>query len=188
VTSFRANLFYVMFYQNIATLLVIRIIPLALLVFWNYGIYKKIKSSAYILSQSTNEQYRGIEDQELAVILVQQTVPERPANDQESKLKRVLSNAQTRSNQEKELARVLIGIVVIFICCHAPRIFLNIYESLVIKEILACIEAGETYYSFWAYIGIDFGSAMEVTNSSVNIIIYYCLSSSFRTDLHRVFK
>ena len=122
----------------------------------------------------------------MAVILMQQTVPEQPAIDKESKLRRVLSNAQTRSNQEKELARVLIGIVVIFICCHAPRIFFNIHESFVVKDILACIEAEKTYYSFWAFIGIDVGSALEVTNSSVNIIIYYCLSSSFRNDLHRV--
>ena len=173
-------------FSCIATLLVVRIIPLALLVFWNYSIYKKIKTSTYILRQSTNEQYRNNYEEEMAVIIVQQTVHEQPANDHESKLKRVLSNSQTRSNQEKELVRVLIGIVVIFICCHAPRIFLNLYESLVINDKLACIEAGETYYSFWAFIGIDFGSAMEVINSSVNIIIYYCLSSSFRNDLHRV--
>ena len=126
---------------------------------------------------------------ELDGILLQQERPNSKENvkiEKENKLKRVLSNAPSRHLQENELARVLIGIVATFVCCHATRIFFNLYEALVIKSFRDCQEAGEIYYSVWAYLAIDFSRLMQVVNSSVNIIIYYCLSTSFRKDMHSV--
>ena len=137
---------------------------------------------------SNNDNYNELE---LDRILLQQEHQESKENikiRKDNELKRVLSNAPSRHLQEKELAKVLIGIVATFVCCHATRIFFNLYEALVIKSFRDCQEAGEIYYSVWAYLAIDFSRLMQVVNSSVNIIIYYCLSTSFRNDMHSVCK
>ena len=68
--------YYILYYKNIIRLLILGIIPLSLLAYWNYIIYKYMKSAPEVL--------------------------------------RRCSNAHARLGEEKELAKVLIGIVVTF--------------------------------------------------------------------------
>ena len=202
VTDFRQNPLYVMYYQNIAAFLVLGMIPLCLLIYWNYNIYVQMKKSttnmlkcnissnqSTIKSRISNDFHQN--EYELDVILLQKHQKDSKQSikiKKNNELTRVLSNAPSRQNQEKELAKVLIGIVMTFICCHATRIFINLYEALAIKSIRDCIDSGEVYYSIWAHLAIDCSRLMQVVNSSVNIIIYYCLSTSFRKDMHSVCK
>ena len=55
----------------------------------------------------------------------------------------------TRKNQENDLAKVLIGIVFIFIVCHSLRVLTDIYEMLNISSIIACHNAGRIGVSSW---------------------------------------
>ena len=134
-----------MFYKNVATLLVVGIIPLILLAYWNYNIYRYIKPTPHFLSQ--------------------------------------LSGQRINHHQEQELARVLIGIVVTFICCHAVRIFVNFYDALYWHDYFICSQDQYFKLPLWRMIANPINDLMLVINSSSNIIIYCCLSSNFRKDL-----
>ena len=57
-TEMRRNPYYSIYYINPATLLVTGVIPLALLAYWNYIIYKKIKSSSKMFAQNSTRSNR----------------------------------------------------------------------------------------------------------------------------------
>ena len=142
-----------MYYKNVIRLLILGIIPLALLAYWNFIIYKYMKATPDVLRQC--------------------------------------SNAQARIGEEKELAKVLIGIVVTFVCCHIIRISLNLYDAMVWKDIPQhCKEAGEGFFPSWVVIADNISQVMLSINSSVNIILYCCLNAKFRKkvfDIQRYF-
>ena len=54
----RRNPYYSIYYINPATLLVTGVIPLALLAYWNYIIYKEIKSSSTMFVQNSTRSVR----------------------------------------------------------------------------------------------------------------------------------
>ena len=144
-----------MYYQTICPLVVLGVLPLFLLAYWNYNIYK----------------YRKI--------------PQVLTGKTESMI--------NRNNQENEMAKVLIGIVVIFVCCHAIRIFLNAYNAFTLKhgtlETVLCMLLGKEFgYSFWISILHEFNDLMLVINSSMNMIIYCCLNSNFRRNMFKCCK
>ena len=149
-TEMRMNPLYSIYYINPATLVVLGILPLILLAYWNFNIYKQIKSVSSWAEQNAS----------------------RPS----------------RSHQENELARVLIGIVITFVCCHALRILLNFHEAITIKDIMACHAKGKEGIPLWPQITNEFSKLMLVTNSSANIIIYCCLNSNFRKNIMSCFK
>ena len=121
-----------------------------LLAYWNFNIYKQIKSVSSWAEQNAS----------------------RPS----------------RSHQENELAKVLIGIVITFVCCHALRILLNFHEAITIKDVMACFAEGKEGIPLWPQITQEFSKLMLVTNSSANIIIYCCLNSNFRKNMLSCFK
>lgn len=95
----------------------------------------------------------------------------------------VLSQAEhdeERRKTEHSLSYVLIAMVLIFILCHSPRLILSVYESIVIKERLACIKNDKKFVPLWAMILICFNDFVLVLNSSINMPIYLCLNAKFR--------
>ena len=89
-----------------------------------------------------------------------------------------------RNDQENDLAKVLSGIVITFMCCHALRIFLNIHESITIYHIISCRDSfGMMEIQLWPQIINNFSKLMLVANSPANIIIYGCLNSKFRKKM-----
>ena len=140
----RANEYYSLYYVNLATLLILGIIPLSLLVFFNYMIYQQIKSPPPLL-----------EDQARA----------------------------RRLNQERDLARILIAIVTTFILCHLLRLFLNIHETVIIKEVEACFSAKQNGIPPWVLIVDSVSSLMVVINSSVNMVIYCAYKPTVRRQI-----
>ena len=85
--------------------------------------------------------------------------------------------------QESEFAKVLIGIVITFICSHSLRVILNFHEAIGTKHTLECFENGKDGVPFWILMTGELNKLLLVTNSSVNIIIYGCLNSKFRKTL-----
>ena len=150
ITALRKNRAYSFYYVNLATLIVQGIVPLILLAYWNYNIYKNIRSSTNLLHESIN-----------------------------------LNN---RDKTEHSLSRVLIGIVFAFVLCHALRIFLDVHEATWIKHVQACMSKGRRGISLWVFVAMEFSSLLLVVSSSINMIIYCCLNSSFRKRIINTFK
>ena len=150
----RRNPYYSIYYINPATLFVTGIIPLGLLVYWNYIIYHQIKSSSSWLRSHSAIQSRSV-------------------------------RRQTGQKQEKEFAKVLIGIVATFVCSHSLRIVLNFQEAITTKATLSCINQGRQGIPFGILFISEVNKLLLVINSSANIIIYCCLNSKFRKTLLR---
>ena len=97
--------------------------------------------------------------------------------------KRVQSSAsENRRQKEDNLAVIFMGIVIVFLVCHFPRIFLSLHEMLVIRNTMACSNVG--YYSFplWALLFAQFSHILLVLNSSMNSVIYCMVSSKYRAQ------
>ena len=87
-----------------------------------------------------------------------------------------------RRQKEDNLAVIFMGIVIVFLVCHFPRIFLSLHEMLVIRNTMACSKVG--YYSFplWALVFAQFSHILLVLNSSMNSVIYCMVSSKYRAQ------
>ena len=101
-----------------------------------------------------------------------------------------MSGHESRNIQEKDTIKVLIGIVTIFIICNALRIFLDMYDATTLKygtlDVWLCMSLGkEGLPPKWKLILTEISDLMLVMNSSVNVIIYCCLNSSFRKNIFK---
>ena len=90
-----------------------------------------------------------------------------------------------RRNQENEAARILIGIVVVFIICHALRVFTDFYEMVYIEDIIACHARGQNGVHTWVLMLNEFSSVMLTLNSSVNMIIYGLIKPNIRRNIYK---
>ena len=124
-----------------ATLIVLGILPLALISFFNYNVYKGMSLRTKLSEQRTHKE---------------------------------------RSVQEHDLAKVLGGIVGVFMICHSLRLLLDFYEMILIKTVLDCVKNKQAGFPKWFLITKSFSALMLVINSSVNMIIYCCLNSGAR--------
>ena len=77
-------------------------------------------------------------------------------------------------------AIVLFAIVILFVCCHALRILLNVNELLTLQVVRASIKNGCFGVPFWALIGVAVSHFLITVNSSVNFFIYCFMSPTFR--------
>ena len=95
------------------------------------------------------------------------------------------SNQYNRSKQEKSLVRVMTGIVVVFILCHSLRGIVFIYIFVRLEHIHTCNEADSATFlgPLWFYILFSLNCILFEINSSVNMLIYCCVNSTFRKHL-----
>ena len=91
----------------------------------------------------------------------------------------------TRRCQENEAARILIGIVVVFIFCHAARVISDFYEMIYIENITACHSIGKNGVHSWVLAVNEISGAMITLNSSVNMIIYGLIKPNIRKHIFR---
>ena len=92
---------------------------------------------------------------------------------------------EVRRNQENEAAKILIGIVAVFIVCHTLRVTIDVYEMIYIEKIISCNKAGKRGAHLWVLILNAFSSAMVALNSSVNMIIYGLIKPNIRQHIFR---
>ena len=167
---------YSIYYINPATLLVTGIIPLILLIYWNCIIYQQIKSSSKWLAKNSSYSVRRSHNLTTCQELDRNQKRKQP----EEKFK-----GSKGQRQEKEFAKVMIGIVVSFVATHALRAVLNFHEAIAAKDTLICIEQGKQGVPFWVLITSEFSKLVLVMNSSINSVIYCCMNSSFRKALFK---
>ena len=87
-----------------------------------------------------------------------------------------------REQQQKEndLARVLIGIILLFIVCHTFRVTIEIDNMLTAEIVDICYELCLPTFAKWSSLLDPLSELMMVINSASNMIIYCCLNSTFR--------
>ena len=93
--------------------------------------------------------------------------------------------SEVRRNQENDAAKVLIGIVVVFIICHTLRVTIDVYEMINIEKIISCHGLGRHGVHSWVMMLNEFSSAMVTLNSSVNMIIYGLIKPNIRQHIFR---
>ena len=152
VTELRRNPIYSTYYINLAVLLVLGIIPLCLLAYFNCVIYQQLKPPIILMHQEN----RGS----------------------------TTSHISNFTNHEKEMARVLIGIVIVFVFCHFLRLMINFYETIVFRNALACEMAGKNDFPLWGFMSITCSEFLLVLNSSLNIVIYCFINGNFRKKMN----
>ena len=152
VTELRRNPIYSTYYINLAVLLVLGIIPLCLLAYFNCVIYQQLKPPTILMHQEN----RGS----------------------------TTSHISNFTNHETEMARVLIGIVIVFVFCHFLRLMINFYETMVFRNALACEMAGKNDFPLWGFMSITCSEFLLVLNSSLNIVIYCFINGNFRKKMN----
>ena len=74
------------------------------------------------------------------------------------------------------------SIILIFLICHLPRVILNIYELIIIKQTHACEKAGYPPFAVWVLATISVSHFLLVFNSAVNMVVYCLMSARFREE------
>lgn len=94
------------------------------------------------------------------------------------------SSSQRRS--EDNLAAIFMGIILIFLICHFPRVMMNIHELAIIHRSASCAEADRPQFSLWSLIMISVSHVFLVLNSATNMIVYCLLSLKFRSECVKI--
>ena len=85
-----------------------------------------------------------------------------------------------QQKKENELAKVLIGIVMLFIICHTFRVAIEIDNMVGSKVLEECYERGLPESTLWAIVVDPLSEFMMVFNCAANMVIYCCLNANFR--------
>lgn len=94
----------------------------------------------------------------------------------------VVAANDARRRVESNLAAIMMGYVLVFLICNFPRLMLNIDELARIRNVMWCAESGQRQFPLWTHYVMYVSHLLLVINSSINIIIYSCLSSKFRQE------
>ncbi|XP_059098618.1 FMRFamide peptide receptor frpr-18-like [Tigriopus californicus] len=87
---------------------------------------------------------------------------------------------QARRRQEDNLAIVFMGIVLVFLICHSPRLILSMHEMMIIHDAMKCQAQRLHPFHAWTLITMCVSHLLLVINSSINMILYIFLNESFR--------
>ena len=83
---------------------------------------------------------------------------------------------------------IFMGIILIFLVCHFPRILLSIYELAIIRQSHACEAAGFPPFPVSILVTISVSHFLLVFNSATNMLVYCLLSSRFREECAGVWR
>ena len=90
------------------------------------------------------------------------------------------NHRREQQQKEKDLARVLIGIIVLCIVCHTFRVIIEIDNMLTAKTLSVLYQLCLPPDSTWSIVFDPLSDLMMVINSASNMVIYCCLNSAFR--------
>ena len=80
---------------------------------------------------------------------------------------------QSHLNSDLNLAPILFGVVIVFVCCNFPRVVINIYDFAVIDSIIDCdIRGVGRLPAPWIVCSISISNLCLLINSSVNFLVY----------------
>ena len=82
--------------------------------------------------------------------------------------------------KENDLARILIGITLLFIVCHSFRVTIEIDNIRTAKTLTICYKLCIPPFSVWSALLDSLSKLMMVINSASNMVIYCCLNATIR--------
>jgi len=98
-------------------------------------------------------------------------------------------NVSIRQRKERSLGLILISIVLVFLICHALKVYLAFYKIHILNKTVFCSEKGMIpQHPLWLHFLNSFNHLMLVISSSANFIIYCFLGKRFRTSLQESFN
>ena len=158
-TNTRLDEDYVIWYVNVARLLVQGIIPFISLSFLNYRIYWVMKRRANMINRP----------------LVSKNPSSQPH------VTGAQLTAQQKKANEAQQAVVLFVIVLLFFLCHALRFVINIHELFNLNALKQAIgDPTNDCFSYVAFTSVSVSNCLMTLNASVNFFIYAFTSSTFR--------
>ena len=87
-----------------------------------------------------------------------------------------------RQRKEINLSLLLLCIVIIFFCCHASRIFLDILEFSNMEKVIHC---KPWHPGHFIHVLLYISQFLTILNSSLNFIVYCLVGHTFRRELCR---
>ena len=77
------------------------------------------------------------------------------------------NNISSAHRRDGTMARLLMAIVIVFLCCHSTKIIVNFYEAL------EMVQSGElTEHPAWVMLLVKVNHLLLTINSAANILIY----------------
>ena len=158
VSDLRWSETYVLVYMNIGNILITGIIPLFLLAYFNFYIYRGMKT---FLKRRWSIRRRNVEHEQDAQ-----------------------HNDEIRNQLNQTI--ILFAIVLIFIVTNILRISLNI-SDLILHDTTKRLYANNCTYGlpYWHMIAIPISQILMDLNSSVNFFVYCAFNQSFRSVIHQ---
>ena len=91
-----------------------------------------------------------------------------------------------RQRKEINLSLVLLCIVLVFFCCHACRIIIDIYEFINMQKVEDCRlqKKGWNPPYLWEAL-YPISNVFKILNSSLNFFVYCLVGHTFRRELCR---
>ena len=155
ISKFRSNGMYSLLYLNIGNIVLTGIVPLLLLVYFNFFVVRGMRKF---------ERKRSVRRQESF-----QT--EKKKDSQEEK---------ELKNQRNQTI-ILFSIVIIFLICHCLRIVLNAHDLATHKNMFQRSEENCNHgHPYWVNIGHPISETFLKINSIANFFIYCAFNNRFR--------
>ena len=163
-TELRMNEAYIRGYIMWARLFFTALIPVILLLFLNVRIVYDIISSAKKVQRYVLLRYVCMHHIILSLVFS------------------IRFGSARRQRKEINLSMILICIVVVFFCCHTPRIILDIHELWNIEKVISC-KPWNPGYVMHALLYVS--RMTTILNSTLNFFIYCVVGHTFRRELFR---
>ena len=155
ISNMRESRLYVSIYMNIANLVVTGILPVVVLIYFNFKVIKEMRTFA-----------------------------ERRNTRRRSSL-HVNEHLQAKEKRNKRTQTfILYAVVINFLICHILRIVLNIEDLVIHSTTFTDLEEKCQYgHPFWYFISSPISEILLKFNSSVNFFIYCAFNRNFRGSI-----
>ena len=174
-TELGKNEDYLKYYRFITRLMISGIIPFVVLIYFNIEILRAIKKNnrlrrrlavAQPLSRLVSVQSTRCESLDSGPIKVTNS------------MLTATSKQEQKRQQEDNLAKLFVVMVVAFLCCNSLKFALNFYDGINVKHKV------EEWYRIISF----FSNILVLINSSMNMGIYCIMNIKFRKDLIELCK
>jgi len=93
------------------------------------------------------------------------------------------NNISSAHRRDNTMARLLMAIVIVFLCCHSTKIIVNFYEALQMVRFGTLSE-----HPGWIMLLVKMNHLLLTINSATNIVIYSYKDFKFRSVLISAFR
>ena len=184
VTSLRQHPTYSAI-TNWMRLIFLSILPLAIIVFLNYKVYKDVKGRR---RQAFERKYvsriHEAPHSSAAAMEMNSITPAINIDEEAATVEHI--HEQNRRTVEDKLAAIFLVIILGFVFCHLPRVTMDIHEIFTLRHSIMCkMFKMPNIFPAWCYVAVYVSHFGLVASATMNMFIYAFMSASFREELER---